>query len=61
MRKHSNSLWQADFKLKEEEAFHKAYVFEAWMFDFIHYWNYERPQQEVKNIVSCLNIFQRYG
>ena len=34
------------------EAFHKAYVFEAWMFDdhkdFVHYWNYERPHQGIK-------------
>jgi len=33
------------------EAFHKAYVCEAWMFpthqDFIHYWNYERPHQGI--------------
>ena len=33
------------------EAFHKAYVFEAWMFDehkdFVHYWNYERPHQGI--------------
>lgn len=33
------------------EAFHKAYVCEAWMFpthqEFIHYWNYERPHQGI--------------
>jgi transposase InsO family protein len=33
------------------EAFHKAYVKEAWMFkthqEFIHYWNYERPHQGI--------------
>ena len=34
------------------EAFHKAYVQEAWMFkthqEFIHYWNYERPHQGIR-------------
>ncbi|MFQ5887886.1 MAG: helix-turn-helix domain-containing protein [Candidatus Hydrothermarchaeales archaeon] len=34
------------------EAFHKAYVFEAWMFEclgnFVHYWNFERPHQALK-------------
>jgi transposase InsO family protein len=34
------------------EAFHKAYVFEAGMFDglgkFVHYWNFERPHQALK-------------
>lgn len=34
------------------EAFHKAYVCEAWMFpthqEFIHYWNYERPHQGIR-------------
>jgi transposase InsO family protein len=33
------------------EAFHKAYVQEAWMFnshqEFIHYWNYQRPHQGI--------------
>ena len=33
------------------EAFHKAYVCEAWMFpthnEWIHYWNYERPHQGI--------------
>ena len=33
------------------EAFHKAYVQEAWMFNshqgFVHYWNYERPHQGI--------------
>ena len=33
------------------EAFHKAYVYEAWMYQnhkkFIHYWNYERPHQGI--------------
>jgi transposase InsO family protein len=33
------------------EAFHKAYVCEAWMFpthqEFVHYWNYERPHQGI--------------
>ena len=34
------------------EAFHKAYVYEGWMFPshrgFIHYWNYERPHQGIR-------------
>ncbi|MCJ7505909.1 hypothetical protein MUP05_05505, partial [Candidatus Bathyarchaeota archaeon] len=34
------------------EAFHKAYVQEAWMFNshqgFVHYWNYERPHQGIR-------------
>jgi len=34
------------------EAFHKAYVQEAWMFkthqEFIHYWNYQRPHQGIR-------------
>lgn len=33
------------------EAFHKAYTIEAWMFkthyEFIHYWNYQRPHQGI--------------
>ena len=33
------------------EAFHKAYKYEAWMFnshiEFIRYWNYERPHQGI--------------
>jgi len=33
------------------EAFHKAYVYESWMYQdhkkFIHYWNYERPHQGI--------------
>jgi transposase InsO family protein len=33
------------------EAFHKAYVYEAWMFptheNFVSYWNYERPHQGI--------------
>jgi transposase InsO family protein len=38
------------------EAFHKAYVYESWMFPthdgFVSYWNYERPR--VCNVVwSC--------
>jgi len=34
------------------EAFHKAYVYEAWMYQnhkkFIHYWNYQRPHQGIR-------------
>lgn len=34
------------------EAFHKAYVYEGWMFPshrgFIRYWNYERPHQGIR-------------
>ena len=34
------------------EAFHKAYVQEAWMFEthqeFVNYWNYERPHQGIR-------------
>ncbi len=34
------------------EAFHKAYVQEAWMFnshqEFIRYWNYQRPHQGIR-------------
>ena len=34
------------------EAFHKAYVCEAWMFpthqEFVRYWNYERPHQGIR-------------
>jgi transposase InsO family protein len=33
------------------EAFHKAYVYEAWMYpthrEFVNYWNYERPHQAI--------------
>jgi transposase InsO family protein len=33
------------------EAFHKAYVYEAWMYpthrEFVNYWNYERPHQGI--------------
>jgi transposase InsO family protein len=33
------------------EAFHKAYVYESWMFpnhaSFVSYWNYERPHQGI--------------
>jgi len=33
------------------EAFHRAYVCEAWMFptheSFVSYWNYERPHQGI--------------
>jgi putative transposase len=33
------------------EAFHKAYVYEAWMYpshqSFVTYWNYERPHQGI--------------
>ena len=33
------------------EAFHKAYVYEAWMYpthrEFVNYWNYERPYQGI--------------
>jgi len=34
------------------EAFHKAYVYEGWMFPshqgLIRYWNYERPHQGIR-------------
>jgi len=50
------------------EAYHKAYVFEAWMFDalskfalskFVHYWNYERPHQGINYMYPAELYFNR--
>lgn len=45
------------------EAYHKAYVFEAGMFDglskFVHYWNYERPHQGINYMYPSELYFNR--
>ena len=45
------------------EAFHKAYVYEAWMFDglgkFVYYWNYERPHQGINYMYPAELYFNR--
>jgi len=45
------------------EAFHKAYVFEAWRFDalsrFVYYWNYERPHQGIKYMYPAEIYYNR--
>jgi transposase InsO family protein len=45
------------------EAFHKAYVFEAGMFDglakFVYYWNYERPHQGINYMYPAELYFNR--
>lgn len=45
------------------EAYHKAYVFEAGMFNslgkFVHYWNYERPHQGINYMYPAELYFNR--
>ena len=45
------------------EAYHKAYVFEAWRFnglgEFVYYWNFERPHQGINYLYPAELYFNR--
>ena len=44
------------------EAFHKAYVYEAWIYpthqQFVNYWNYERPHQGISYLYPAHVYFR---